>query len=209
MSNEIRDPSLPRWIAYAYTAWFLVWVPAYWHQYGPINFLWFCDTANFLLLLAVWRSSALLFSGLSVAVMVIQLVWVVDYVGALLLGSHPIGGTEYMFDASIPWVMRSFSLFHLWVPALLFYGLWRLGYDRRGWAFATVLSTVLVPVSYFVHPLQPELNLNWIHRPFGFEQVWLPPWLYVPFVMAVLPTVLYWPSHRALAKLFRPTDRSA
>lgn len=206
MTQALPDPtsrrSLPRWIVLAYTAWMLVWVPAYWHQYGLIHFLWFCDTANFLLLVAVWRSSALLFSGLSVAVLVIQVAWMVDYFGALALGFHPIGGTEYMFETSIPWLLRAFSLFHLWVPVLLLWGLRHLGYDRRGPWVATALAWVLVPASYLAHPLDPDLNLNWIERPFGYEQVWLPDWLYVPFVMVVLPTVLYWPSHLLLTKLF-------
>jgi len=36
-----------------------------------------------------------------------------------------------MFDARFPPVLRLLSLFHGWLPILLVYLVWKLGYDRR------------------------------------------------------------------------------
>ena len=96
---------LPFAVKLAWTAWMAFWVPVYWHENGPANFLWVCDVANFVLLAALWRESALLFSSQAVGVLLIQALWAIDYFGALFSGAHPLGGTEYMFDgASPPWL---------------------------------------------------------------------------------------------------------
>jgi hypothetical protein len=50
-SIPMQSPSrLPLWTKLAYTAFVAVLVPHYWQAYGPTNFLYFCDIA---LLLAV------------------------------------------------------------------------------------------------------------------------------------------------------------
>jgi hypothetical protein len=38
---------IPLWIKLAYSAFLAVMVPTYWHDYGPTNFLYFCDAAAF------------------------------------------------------------------------------------------------------------------------------------------------------------------
>jgi len=124
---------VPLWLKVAYTAWMLVWVPAYWVHNGPANFLWFCDLASFVLAAALWMESALLVSSQAVGVLLVQVLWTVDVAARLLLGFHPIGGTQYMFDPARPLWVRLLSLFHVAMPVLLVWGLWRLGYHRRGW----------------------------------------------------------------------------
>ncbi len=45
----------------AYTAFMAILIPVYWHDYGPTNFLYFCDMALILTLVAIWpERSALL-----------------------------------------------------------------------------------------------------------------------------------------------------
>ena len=119
--------ALPRWLKLGYTAWFLVWVPVYWIDNGPANFLWLCDVANFVLLAAIWLESSLLISSQAVSVLLIQLAWIVDFGTRLVAGFHPIGGTEYMFESARPLFGRLLSLFHVFIPILLLYALWRLG----------------------------------------------------------------------------------
>ena|SRR5207253_4665382 len=53
---------LPLWMKIAWTVWVIVWVPVYWKQYGAQNFLYFCDMGNFLIAVALWTESALIFS---------------------------------------------------------------------------------------------------------------------------------------------------
>jgi hypothetical protein len=193
--------SIPRSLQVAYTLFILVWVPAVVVQYGPSNFLWFCDVANFVLLVALWRRSALLVSSQAVGVLLFQAVWWADYFGRLLLGFHPISGTEYMFDPALPLWLRSLSLFHLAIPFLLLWALARLGYHRRGWRLQCALAAPVFLLSAAVST--PELNLNWVNAPFGFEQVWLPPWLYVIVAWAAVCAVVFYGTHLLLLGIAR------
>ncbi|HEV3510588.1 MAG TPA: hypothetical protein VGS05_02720, partial [Candidatus Sulfotelmatobacter sp.] len=53
---------LPLWLKIAWTVWLIVWAPLYWRQYGAQNFLFFCDIGNFLIGIALWLESPLIFS---------------------------------------------------------------------------------------------------------------------------------------------------
>lgn len=196
-------PEVPAWLKIVYTLWMAVWVPIYWLDPGPANFLWLCDFANFVILLAVWRGSALLFSSQAVSLLLIQILWIVDFAGALLSGAHLIGGTEYMFDDAKPLFLRSLSLFHVAVPVLLVWMVWRLGYDRRGWKLQTVFAWVMLPLSMLP---DPERNLNWLRAPFGVPQTLVPPWLFLLLCMAACPLLIYLPTHLLLRRLAPPVS---
>ena len=53
----------------------------------------------------------------------------------------------------------------------------------------------------------PERNLNWVWAPFGVEQVWLPPALYLAVCMAAYPLLLYLPTHGLLTVWQRGAGR--
>lgn len=187
----------PLWLKLAYTAWFVVWVPIYWQQVGPANFLWLCDVGNIVLLVALWAESRALVSATAVGVVLIQLLWIVDVGGRLLLDFHLIGGTEYMFDPAEPLGVRLLSLFHLWVPLLLIWAVRKLGVDRRAWKIQALISWLVLPLSFLA---DPGLNLNWLWRPFGIEQTLLPPTAYLLTCMVLYPLVLFLPSQWALER---------
>ena len=104
---------IPLALKVIYLVWVLLWLPFYWSHYGPQNQLWMCDVAGIVLLFGLWLESPLLLSSQAVGVLIVQIVWSADFVGALLCGIHPVGGTEYMFDTSLPLLLRSMSLFHI------------------------------------------------------------------------------------------------
>ncbi len=56
-----------------------VLIPVYWHYYGPTNFLYFCDIALILTLIAIWPENALLISMCCVGILVPQTYWVIDF----------------------------------------------------------------------------------------------------------------------------------
>jgi hypothetical protein len=197
---------LPLWLKIAYTAWFVVWLPAYLDYYGPRNFLWMCDLCNVILLVALWTEHRLLFSSQWVGVFLLSTLWIVDVAGAVLLGVHPVGGTEYMFMGEIPLHIRVLSTYHLFVPLILCWGVWRLGYDRRGPWLETAILWVVLPVTYFLS--SPEWDINWIHGLFGKPQTWVRPWLYSLVFSLCYPVVIYLPSH-LLALLVFPQTRSS
>ncbi len=149
---------VPLWLKISWTIWVAVWAPVYWKHYGAQNLLYFCDLGNFLIAIALWLESPLLFSCQAAGLLLFQSLYTIDLLGALLSGRHLIGGTEYMFDSGVPMFVRLLSLFHLVTPPLLLWAIWRLGYDRRGWKLQTLIAWVVVPVNYF---WRPEFDINW------------------------------------------------
>jgi hypothetical protein len=76
-----------------------------------------------------------------------------------------------MFDPHVPLGIRLLSLFHVAVPPLLLWAIWRLGYDRRGWKYQTLTAWIVVPINYF---WRPESDVNWARGPFFHEQHAMP-----------------------------------
>ena len=58
LTNGLDRPRVPVGLKWAYTVFMLVLVPVYWANYGPTDFINFCDTALFLTLAAVWMDAA-------------------------------------------------------------------------------------------------------------------------------------------------------
>ena len=104
---------IPLWLKIAWTVFVLVWAPLYWRQYGPQNFLFYCDLGNLLIMVGLWLESRLILSWQAVGLLVFQSLYAVDLLGALLLRRHAFGGTEYMFDPGIPVFIRALGLYHL------------------------------------------------------------------------------------------------
>jgi hypothetical protein len=197
-------------VKYGYSAFAAVLVPYYLQAYGPTNFLYFCDVAVLLTLVAVWRESALLVSMAAVGIVLPQLLWQLDFLG-LLFGLPVTGMTGYMFDPQKGLFVRGLSFFHFWLPILLLWLLHRLGYDRRAFLSWTCLAWGLVLICFFAMPAQPApadnpnlpVNINYVR---GFseqkQQESMPPLAYLGLMMLVMPTCLFFPAHLLLGRLF-------
>jgi len=182
---------IPLWLKIAWTAWVAIWGPVYCKQYGAQNFLFFCDLGNFLIALALWLESRLIFSWQAVGLLLVQTLYALDLIGAFVFDKHAIGGTEYMFDPAIPLLTRLLGLYHLVVSPLLLWAVRRLGYDPRAWKWQTVTACVVVPISHF---WRPQFNVNWAAG-IGHEQHVVPGWFYLGGYLVVASTVVYWPTH--------------
>ncbi len=125
-----RGPPLPLWVRLLYTAFVCVLVPRYWIAYGPTNFLYFCDTALLVTLVGMWRADPLLVSMPAVGILLPQALWMVDFLSTAI-GFPLTGMTDYMFDQQLSLFTRGLSFFHFWLPILLVWLVYRLGYDRR------------------------------------------------------------------------------
>ena len=201
--------SIPLWIKLIYTAFMLVLVPVYWWHYGPTNFLYFCDVALLLTLVALWKENALLASMAAVGIVIPQIFWCVDFLWQFR--GHSLSGmTSYMFDAHKPLYLRGLSLFHGWLPFLLLWLVRRLGYDRRALGAWAVLAWVLCLVAFFLLPpagaalvdVNLPRNVNYV---FGFDdaqpQHWMPAGAYLVVWMTTLLALLWLPAHALLNKL--------
>jgi len=207
-TQSLVDPAsrLPLWLKLAYTAFMAVLVPVYWRNYGPTNFLYFCDVALIITLAGIWIESPLLVSMCAVGILASQALWVVDFLSNLI-GVPLTGMTDYMFAADHSLFLRSLSLFHGWLPFLLVYLVWRLGYDRRGLAAWTALAWALVLICFFfMPPPRPDpgltpVNINYV---WGMSdtaaQQWMPPAVWVAGLIVLLPALLYVPVHFLLRR---------
>jgi hypothetical protein len=201
-----RLPWVPK---VAYTAFVAVLVPHYWQAYGPTNFLYFCDIALLLTLLAMWTESAVLASACAVGILLPQMLWIADFMGSLI-GAPITGMTGYMFQDSIPLFARFLSFFHFWLPLVLIWLVRRLGYDRRGLFVWWALAWTAMWVSYLYLPMPPAppsrpgmpVNVNYV---FGVSdsapQSWMHPHAYFALMLAALPMVLWVPTHWLLHRV--------
>lgn len=182
VTNEVQPQSIPRAAAWAFTAWMAAWVPIVLWAYGPQNFLWICNLAQFLVLWAVWRDDRLVLSSQAGTVCVIGLVWTLD----LLLA-------------------RVSSLYHVGLPIFVLWLLRRCGYDHRGVWLQCLFGGLAVVAGWQL--TEPRRNVNWVHQPFGVEQAWLPEPAFVVLLLLLFPLVIYFPGHHlvrvALARLRR------
>jgi hypothetical protein len=201
----MERPRIPLWLKISWTLWVAIWAPIYFHHYGPRNFLWFCDLGNFLIMIGLWKESALVLSWQACSVLIVQILFTVDLVVRALFGVHPIGGTGYMFNddgSHLHLGLRLLSLFHVVTPPVLVWCLSRVGYDRRGLACQVATNLVVLPICWLGWP--ETVNLNWVWGPFDRPQyVVHPPWLYLIVCLVAYPLVLSLPAHLALSRLFR------
>ena len=194
------------------TAFVSVLVPVYYLNYGPTNFLYFCDVALLLSVLGLWTENPLPASMAAVGILLPQLLWCADFM-AQLLGFKLIGLTAYMFDAERSLLLRGLSFFHGWLPFLLLFMMRRLGYDRRalwawaalGWGLCLVAYCWLPPAGTVLTNSKIPVNINYV---FGFDdahaQTWLPGPVYLVGWMLALAGVFYLPTHLLLRRWFKP-----
>ena len=191
---------IPLWLKIVYTLFLCVLVPVYWTHWGPRNFLWFSDIALLTTGAALWLESSLLASMMLLAVGLPELAWNVDFFTRLLSRRQVFGLSQYMFDRTKPRYLRGLSLFHVALPLLLVWLVHQLGYDRRALAFQTLLTWIVLPVTYWL--TDPAENVNWVHGPMSRPQRWMSPRLYLVLLLVLFPLVLYGPVHLVLGTLF-------
>jgi hypothetical protein len=208
---------LPLWLKLLYTAFLAVLVPRYLRDYGPTNFLYFCDVALLMTFVALWTENSLWASMPAVGITLLQSVWITDYV-ACLFGTQFTGTAQYMFSPKIDLFTRSLSYFHLWLPILLAGVIFKLGYDRRAFLAWTLLAWTLFLICYFFMPAPPDPNhdpnvpVN-INNVYGLNdnepQHWVPPLVWLAGVMIAYPLVFFLPAHLLYAKFCRPASEKA
>jgi hypothetical protein len=197
-----KHGAIPLWLKIAYTLFVAVLVPVYWTRFGPTHFLWASDIALLAMVAALWRASRLIASTVAVAVLLPELAWNLDFFARLIAGRGltNLDATGYMFNPAQPLWLRGLSLFHVFLPALLVWMLYRLGYDRRAWLAATLLCWVVLPATYLF--TDPARNINWVFGLGETPQSLLPAPLYLMGLMLLFPFCVYLPTHLLLQKAF-------
>jgi hypothetical protein len=145
----------------------------------------------------------------AVGILVPQFFWCADF-GGRLLGLRMTGMTSYMFESDHSLFLRGLSLFHGWLPFLLCYLVYRMGYDRRALKAWTGLAGALCLVAFFFLPpagavlADPKWPRN-VDYVFGLDdarpQTWMPAGLYLVVWFLALFALAYVPTHLVLLKM--------
>jgi len=191
------------WIKVAYSIFVCVLVTIYWLERGPANFLWLSDIALLATLPALWMENRFLTSMMAVGVLLPELAWNIDFFLRLIAGFDVIGldGTGYMFGSPYTSLFKFFSLFHVILPVLLLWMLYRLRYDTRAIYAQTLLIWILLPVCYFA--TDPERNINWVFGIGNPPQTWVSSPLYLALLMCAYPLLVFIPTHFILKSMFK------
>lgn len=153
---------------------------------------------------ALWLESRFLSSMMAVAVLLLEVLWVVDF----LAGGNLFQIAAYMFaEGDPPMHIRVLSgVFHLALPPVIIFMLIRFGYDARALPAQTLLASIVLPVTYLV--TDPADNINWVFGP-AEPQNLIPPVWYLLALYASYIFLIYLPSHFIFKKLFGNALREA
>ena len=199
LNGILSGPEIPLALKIIYTVFVCVLVPIYWRHYGVANFLWFSDLALLLTVVALWLENRMIASMETISVLMLELVWIADFLFRLIFGTQVIGISEYMFKADQPLFVRGLSLFHLFLPFLLLWLVYVLGYDERAWVVQTVFFWLVMVVCFFF--TRPSENINWVFGPGNQPQQKIAPGLYLALVLIAVPISVYLPTHLLLRKI--------
>ncbi|MCP1677120.1 hypothetical protein J2T57_004294 [Natronocella acetinitrilica] len=179
--------------AIGFSIWMLFWIPVILWSYGPQNFLWMCNLAQFVILYALWTGNRLLLSSQVGTVLLVGLIWTPDFLLGLASGGEWANFTGYMFNPENPLLARATSLYHIGLPLMLVWLIAHVGYDRRGPWLQTGFAVVILPLTWLL--TEADRNINWLNEPLGVEQVWFPEPVFVLVMMVLYPALLFWPGH--------------
>ena len=183
-----------------------LYLPAYALGYGLANFLFLCNLAVILAGIGFVTANRLLLSSQAIAILLVGAAWTLDFGSRLLLGRHPIGGTEYMWDPQWPLFTRLLSLYHVALPIALVYALRRVGYDARGYRLQSAIALVGVSLGRL---FGPQANVNFAFADPFLKRSWGSAASHVAVVWGFLVLVAYPLSHLLLERLCRPRGANA
>jgi hypothetical protein len=136
---------------------------------------------------------------LTVAVLLPELLWNVDYLLRLVLRRRITGLTDYMFEPERPLLLRGLSLFHVPLPLVLLWLVAAYGYDASvGLSGAVILAAIVLPWSRFVST--PDKNINWTYG-LGARRVSWPGWAWVSALFLAFVVLVFVPTDLLLRKM--------
>lgn len=196
---------IPFWFKLSYLIFVAALVPAYILEYGLVHFLWFSNVALMGGLVAAWLESRRLASMMAVAVAMLEMPWVFDFLLSLALGGPtPLGIVDYMYNPDLALHLRLLSLYHLLLPFVLVWMVLRLGYDPEAWKVWVPAGCAILLLSVWLP--SAERNINWVRGPWGQAQDWTSPYVWFGIVLAVCLSA-WWLTHRFLLALMRAVGR--
>jgi hypothetical protein len=197
-SDKQHSSRLPLWLKLSYTLFVVLLASVYLMEYGIENFLWGSDIALLVTVFGLWLENRFLVSMMIIGILLPEFFWNIDFFSRLVAGYDVFGLnlTAYMFDPNRLFLLRFLSLFHVFLPIVLFYAVLRLGYDSRAFLAQCLLTWFILPVSYFF--TDPERNINGVFGLTAEPQTMMSGGAYLLLIMLLYPLLLSLPTHLAL-----------
>lgn len=162
------------WLKWVFIIFMGVFLTSYWIGYGPLNFLWLSDIFLMIAFLATLFESKFLASMAATGGLLFLILWGIDFLFTLymfLSGHSSLGFTRYIFNHQLPLGLRLLSLFHIALIPILFWLLFRLGYDKRAWPFQVALTWIVIWVTWFIVPESNNINLVFFYKQLHFPAI--------------------------------------
>lgn len=154
--------------------------------------------------LAVVLENRFIASMAVVGYLAYEIFWNIDFI--LLLFSLPnSGATDYMLYSPKPTWIRSLSLFHVVLPPLMIWLIYRLGYDKRAWVFQIPVIIIQVLLTWLL--TKPTKNINLV---FGYQKILqlnMNPYLYLTLLSSAAVLIIFL-THLAVLKIMADINRS-
>jgi hypothetical protein len=210
-TRTVASFDFPLWLKIGATLFVCVHVAIFTKAYGARDLLWFSSIGLYGTVLAIWLRSRLLANMMLLMVFLPDgVVWSSDFAMEVISHWQPLGmkipdgwffgfnlaGAEYMFDTDIPLFVRSLSLYHMAVPALLVFLVIKWGYDSRAFAAQVVLGALLLCITRAL--TSPDENINYVFSFTDQPQTRVPGRAYLLALMAGATLCIYLPVHLVL-----------
>ena len=168
-----------------------------WLYRGELDFLWICSINLLLLGYALYRRNGFLLQAFLSISLIVQSVWIIDYVGIAFLG-HPTNyNADYVFTES--WIEFLNSQRHLFMIPVALFGWMSFGKpEPKNWRFVVLyLFAILLVVRLMT---APEYNINCVYEPCGTVlEFGLPGWQFLSLYLVgmlgttfILDRIMYW-----------------
>lgn len=149
-------------------------------RYGlkSYDYVWICSLTLIFLSVGLIRRSSLLITSVFSIILVVQSVWILDYLWIIYFGYPVNGNAEYLFQTGYPIDEFLNSLRHLFIIPIGFYGWLMLRKPaKKAWVLTSAFVFSALIFSYFF--TDPKINLNCVFRPcISFLKFGLPQEIY-------------------------------
>lgn len=157
------------------------------------NMLWFCSHAPLLFALSFFFKKVNIIKSLISVGLIIQLIWIVDYLGKLLFDFYLIGTTDYMFlyqSSFFSYMISVLEHFSSFLALIITYK-----FKPKKEIFYYSFFYLIIILIFTLVFSSPEDNFNLVHNMIIFNELTFPGytfvWIFLAMIILVLPTYYF------------------
>jgi hypothetical protein len=133
-------------------------------------------------------------------VLLLEMVWNMDFFLSLIFHQKTIHLADYMFDNRYSLFLRSLSLFHILIPIIWLTYMSHYGYDPQAWSYFMVMYWIVISITYLF--TKPKDNINWVFMPQALKLKHITSLQWILLLMIGIPFGIALPTHVILKTIF-------